>query len=124
MCKFFFRTFFKIQNFIGYFKSEARSLIEGMKRDGFNLLKAKNNRFLESDQAWPLSSEEIKTKQFLKAISPLTFREQQCLNLFKQGHTAQSTAAILKLSQRTIEHYFDNIKNKLNCHSKRELLLL
>ena len=72
----------------------------------------------------PLLNKDLKTQQFLKKIFPLTVREHQCLDLFKQGRSVQATAAILDLSQRTVEHYFENIKEKLGCQSKMELLEL
>ena len=40
------------------------------------------------------------------------------LTIYLEGRSAQSTAAILGLSRRTVEHYFENIKVKLNCRSK------
>lgn len=113
-----------LNKFSSHFKREAKPLIECMMGDGYNLKQAKGNAFLEDDGLSPLSSSDPKTVQFLKAISPLSLREQQCLELFKQGHSAQATAAILELSQRTVEHYFESIKYKLGCTSKRELLEL
>lgn len=62
---------------------------------------------------------------FISAINntpPLTLREQDCLKLYRQGLTAKQTAQQMKLSHRTIEDYFENIKEKLGVTSKRELL--
>jgi DNA-binding CsgD family transcriptional regulator len=92
------------------------------KHDGFNLKQAIGEFFLESNTSWSLSNTDPKELRFLKAISPLSRRELQCLELYKQGHSSQTTAAMLGLSQRTIEHYFENMKNKLGCNSKRDLL--
>lgn len=54
----------------------------------------------------------------------LSSREQQCLQHFLHGKTSKQTAILLGLSYRTIEEYFVNIKRKLNCKFKRDLLAL
>ncbi len=52
-------------------------------------------------------------------ISP---REKEVLRRYLLGETAKSISEQLHLSSRTIESYLENIKNKLNCFSKTELL--
>lgn len=111
-----------LKKFTNYFKREASDLIQTMLDEGYNLKQAKGNAFLERDSSLPLSCIDPKTTQFLKAIFPLSSREMECLHMFQQGHSAQSTAALLGLSQRTVEHYFENIKDKMGCNSKRDLL--
>jgi len=66
-------------------------------------------------------------EQFLKAmgltgLSALTMREKDCLKHYLKGYTAQQTADLLHLSRRTVETHFENIKNKLGCFSKAEIL--
>lgn len=68
-----------------------------------------------------------KKSNFLKTLgypdlSALSSREKECLELFLQGKTAQQTALLLNLSRRTVETYFENIKDKLGCLSKAEIL--
>lgn len=111
-----------LKKFGRYFIKEAEPLIKRMQSDHYSLLDAKGKAFLERDEKLPLSSKNSKANDFLKAISPLSPREQRCLELFCQGHSAQSTAAKLGLSRRTVEHYFESIKRKLDCHSKWDLL--
>jgi DNA-binding CsgD family transcriptional regulator len=65
---------------------------------------------------------DAKRKLFLKTTMAISPQEEKCLELYQQGHSAQSTAAILGLSLRTVESYFENIKYKLQCNSKRDLL--
>lgn len=113
-----------LNKFSNYFKREAKSLIEQMKKDSYNLKEAKGQSFLKEDCTIPLSSNDPQTLKFLKNISPLSIRERECLELYKLGHSAQTTGAILGLSQRTVEHYFESIKRKLGCISKRELFEL
>lgn len=52
----------------------------------------------------------------------LSNREIECLELLINGNTAKMIAAKLNLSVRTIEHYLDNIKTKLNVTSKYQLI--
>ncbi len=110
------------KRFNSYFKREARSLIQSAQEEGFNLSEAKKKGFFQDDKQLSLSSYHQPSNNFLKQISGLSPQEEKCLELFQQGHSAQATAAILGLSQRTVEHYFENIKNKLGCQTKAELI--
>lgn len=53
----------------------------------------------------------------------LTPRECECLFLIIRGKTAKDIAALLLLSKRTVESYIENIKNKMNCQNKAEILV-
>jgi len=61
--------------------------------------------------------------QLIDHVDRLTKREMECLSYILQGRTLKETADILQLSKRTVETYFENIKNKLGCKNKTELLL-
>lgn len=111
-----------LNQFAGYFKREAAALIDQALVEGYNVREVLGDLFFETSPTVALLSEDLRAKEFLKTISPLTHRELQCLELFKAGHSAQATAALLHLSQRTIEHHFENMKNKLGVSSKWELL--
>lgn len=52
----------------------------------------------------------------------LSSRELECIFLYAKGKTAKETARELNISQRTVETYFENIKNKLNCYTKDQVL--
>lgn len=52
----------------------------------------------------------------------LSERERECLFFSLRRKTAKEIALILSLSHRTIEDYMDNIRSKLNCQSRSELL--
>jgi len=58
----------------------------------------------------------------IKTLIELSEREKSCLRYLLEGKTAKETAILLHLSHRTIEYYFENLKDKLNCMTKRELL--
>ncbi len=51
-----------------------------------------------------------------------TPREVQCIIHLLDGKTLAETADLLDLSRRTVEYYVNNMKLKLGCHSKQELL--
>lgn len=82
-------------------------------------------RISEIWHAWDMhgfiKSISRQSPQLIKKIALLTQREKQCLFLFLSGKTALETALELSLSPRTIEFYFENIKDKLDCANKREL---
>jgi DNA-binding CsgD family transcriptional regulator len=52
----------------------------------------------------------------------LTYREAQCMLLFIRGKTVAKVAEQLSLSPRTVEYYLNNIKDKVNCRTKSELI--
>lgn len=52
----------------------------------------------------------------------LTTRENECLYYLLAGKSAKQTAAIMNISQRTVEFHLDNIKLKAGCRTKLELL--
>ncbi len=56
--------------------------------------------------------------------SYFTFREAQCMAQLMRGKTIKSTALFLGLSPRTVEYYLKNMKSKLKCRTKSELMQL
>ncbi len=53
-----------------------------------------------------------------------TKREAQVIYCFMRGKTTLQTAGLLKLSRRTIEFYLNNMKVKLGCRFKSDLINL
>lgn len=52
----------------------------------------------------------------------LSSRETECLFYFMRGNSCSRIANILNLSRRTIEMYIDNVKHKMHCQNKQELI--
>lgn len=52
----------------------------------------------------------------------LTTREVEVLRLIVQGHTNRQIAVLLNISTRTVESHRSNIMDKLNLHSRVELV--
>ena len=108
-----------------YFKREARTLIGRLQSEKYSLRTARGAALFEQPQSIPLAShQDPNVATFLKKISGLSPQEKRCLDYFKQGRSAQATAAIMGLSRRTVESYFESIKNKMRCNSKYDLLNL
>ena len=52
----------------------------------------------------------------------LTDREREVLKLIAEGHTTREIAEMLVVSPKTVEWYKNSLKNKLNIHSRTELI--
>lgn len=53
----------------------------------------------------------------------LTNRECECVFLLVRGKSAREIGVLLSLSKRTVESYIENIKNKMHCQNKSEVLV-
>jgi len=51
-----------------------------------------------------------------------TRREAQCMVHFLQGKTVVDTAKELRLSPRTVEYYVKNMRQKMQCKTKQDLV--
>lgn len=56
-----------------------------------------------------------------RAVS-LSKQQTRCLLLLMQGFTATETANQMNLSHRTINHYLENLRDKLGCRNGKELI--
>ena len=56
------------------------------------------------------------------ALDGLTEREQEVLSLLADGATNENIADTLVISPKTVERHRENIMNKLNLHSRAELV--
>ncbi len=59
-----------------------------------------------------------------KPLSKIEFseREKECMTCFLQGYSIAKTGHILGLSPRTVEYYSNNMKRKVGCRTKAELI--
>ncbi len=56
----------------------------------------------------------------LLQLSP---REKECLTQLRKGLSYSKVGSVLGLSERTVEHYLESAKNKLNLETRSELML-
>ncbi|MBA2649585.1 MAG: helix-turn-helix transcriptional regulator [Legionella sp.] len=64
----------------------------------------------------------IISQDSFKKNKNLTSRQYDCLYYLARGMTIKEIALQLKLSARTVEHYLEAIKDKLNCRTRSELI--
>ena len=105
--------FFK--QFTYYFKEKAQSIIASAEKHKIILpFHNKKPDLFDDDTVSPF------------AISPLSNilskRQMECCSLLLKGKTSKEIAASLGLSFRTVEFYISNIKIKLNCKNKSDLI--
>lgn len=120
------------KTFATYFKEELKQLLSKMQDDAGYLKELKGADFFRQKPIHPgLSSsqltaylQDLKYKPIIERAAALSARERQCLTFLLKGKSAKETATLLKLSPRTIEFYFENIKNKMHCHSKHQLFTI
>ena len=121
-----------LESFATHFKKELHPILTQMEDEANSLANLKGKDFHSEELIYPevpLASRKAYLKDLgmndeIQKSDKLTIRERQCLKLLIDGKSAKETAIILKLSPRTVESYFENIKNKFSCWSKNEVFTL
>lgn len=111
-----------LDRFFANFRTHMRPLIERLREEPISLPEVKRERYFEPVKRY---DQEIDAFAAALGVAPpiaLSKRERACLELYREGLTAAQTGERLGLSPRTVESYFESIKSKLGCDSKRELL--
>lgn len=85
------------------------------KNEGFMQLRQFDEQVHLNTPHYSLNNNENKYK--------LTDREYECVFLLIRGKSAKEIGTLLSLSKRTIESYLENIKNKMDCKNKAEILV-
>lgn len=85
------------------------------KNEVFRMLRQFDDKLHLSTHHYTLNDNENKYE--------LTNRECECVFLLIRGKSAKEIGALLSLSKRTIESYIENIKNKMDCKNKAEILV-
>lgn len=121
-----------LKSFASHFKKELGPILKQMEGEASSLIDLKGKDFHTKEFIHP-DVDSATLKAYLKDLGKaqeihlagqLSRREKQCIKLLLAGKSAKDTASILKLSHRTIEFYFENIKNKLSCSTKQEIFIL
>lgn len=119
-----------LQKFIFFFKGESKYLFE--KADRNRILFpcfVKNTSFIKTNHMRKNVSrlngkymEQFQMRLHNHLTASLTEQQVTCLYHVIHGKTAKEIAKILRLSYRTVEEHLDNLKNKLHCKTKHELI--
>lgn len=98
-----------LKSFTHYFKEKAAALIKS----------AEKNKIILPFHNGKLNFIEKDVNVDFKLLSN---RQTECGYLLLNGKTSKEIAHILGLSIRTVEYYISNIKTKLRCRNKTELV--
>ena len=85
-----------------------------------NALHAKNDTKLAKATPRPKPKRYYLGKKYPQVY--FTRREAECMLLLIHGKTIKEAAKIIGLSYRTVEFYLKNMKIKLNCNSRSQLI--
>lgn len=77
---------------------------------------------LQQQQALMPSTKEFCETSGQDKLYQLTSRESECLFYTIRGKTAKDIARILNISAKTVEYHMEQIKTKLGCYNKSELI--
>lgn len=121
-----------LRSFASHFKNAFHSILKEMKEVGAQLSELKKQNLIPSSRIpLPISSstrmsyyKDLGMNKVILQWENLSPREKECIKFLLADQSAKQTALLMGLSTRTVEYYFENIKNKLNCYSKYELLSL
>lgn len=121
-----------LEKFCDYFLKEWAAYLKEMEKYTIDIAQLVGPSFYTIDSSNLFMDEIQKKEAFLKSIGeipqsfilpgPFSRQERACLDLIFTGKTMKETSDILDLSPRTVEYYFENIKNKMNCMTKSEVI--
>jgi DNA-binding CsgD family transcriptional regulator len=119
-----------LEKFKFYFKDKAKKLMEFPEKNRLSLhpkmcLQIKETLTMDENKKQKILR-ELCSKNYTLSLHGkdilLTKRELDVLRCLSQGCTIKETARIIKLAPKTIEHYFDNVKIKMDCKKKSEII--
>ena len=103
---------------------KASTIINSSKENNLIYPKANDKKDFEltgSTVAQFLEETDV-NKYWLDSVHYLSKREAECIFYLLQGKSTKDTGRLMKISPRTVECYINNVKNKLNCYYKGDLL--
>lgn len=109
--------------FLDNFVTKLDRRLVGLLEDGIHIENFRSNSG-KSSQDWSLEDREslIITCGWSNLLK-LSKREKESLLLYREGKTYNEIGIDLRLSERTVEHYLESVKNKLNIDNRAELYL-
>lgn len=118
-----------VNKFLNYYHSEMDDVFKKIDNQKIPLAEILGTRFYMPPPAHITGLSQMRRTSFLSAIGQaqakptlhLTPREIECIVLHLQGKAASQIAERLQLSRRTVEHYMESLKAKLECRTKSEI---
>lgn len=120
-----------IKKWFEFFKNEMKIEIKQNSKVPANLYHELGEKFKDAMPHAPIAVTFDQKLNFLREINTipddmlipsLSAREIEVAKVLKTGASTSEVAQTLKISARTAESYIGNIKNKLNCNRKDELI--
>lgn len=115
-----------LKHFISYYKDKSRIIIKNCQPDQPTNVVSKNNQIpCEKDKINEFYLATALKKHYLNNDNSsfiLSSREYECLSILVKGYSLKEASVMMDINQRTIYSYLENIKNKLNCSTKSEVL--
>jgi len=124
---FYLNNIHLLERFIVYFKNKASGLIDLSDKNKLIIRKKEiivNHQLPANDSVKDFldmtTLNNFKTNNNIDL--KISKRQSLCLFLITQGKTVKEIGRLLDISPRTVEHYINQLKYQLGCHSKNELI--
>jgi DNA-binding CsgD family transcriptional regulator len=96
------------------FSNIGNECVQGVPRSPFSAVNSQSPRARKGNKSYNLGTKYGGVY--------FTQREAECMILLLQGKTISKIALALQLSPRTVEYYLQNMKKKVSCRTKSELI--
>lgn len=117
-----------LQNFTFYFKEQAAGLLNKVNQRRIKIPTV-YDKIVSNEQGLPYKEHSIDLEGVLRLKKihlpnglTLSAREYACAKLLARGLSTRLIAQALFISPRTVEAHLDNLKHKLRCETKLDLL--
>lgn len=125
-----------LYHFILYFKDKGKKILQLAEKNKilFEKMTSDTSSSKYSDKNW-INEMDRQKKNFFENITlsqiklnitsneiKISSREIECIHHLLNHKSSRQTAEIMNISPRTVETYLENIKNKLLCESKADLI--
>ncbi|MBT4879833.1 MAG: hypothetical protein HOI80_01425 [Alphaproteobacteria bacterium] len=122
-----------LERFVLYFKNRCQDILDVSNEDKLIVSKGKKkqpNKVVEEVPKKDVFAERTKVDtlkiSIAKAIPEkdkfIRYREAEAIYFLSRGRTMKETAFCMSLSPRTVEKYLENVRSRLECFSKSELI--
>jgi DNA-binding CsgD family transcriptional regulator len=112
------------EDFMSYFKEKASDIVSF--EDKSRLLVTGDTLPMydsqEGKKVFQLKNYFLKNKKIDENSPTLSARELEGISYLAQGKTIKEAALVMHISPKTLEHYLQNAKLKINCHRKSDLI--